>query len=207
MRTKKQKSLKPSRNSDFGGKQLSENKLTQLSLHLETLLEYGINFRDRIITIKNDIDADEFARIDAAMSEMESNSRKSVTIRINSPGGEVYHALAIVGRLRASKCRIITEGYGHVMSAATLILACGDERRMSEYGWFMTHEASYEVKGTHSQIKQTVAQAEKEEVSWASWMQEHSERDLKFWRSVISNKDSYYSPNELLELGVIDEVI
>lgn len=207
MSSHRHKILKPRRNFDFNTKTSADAKVTQLGIHLETLLEHGINFRDRIITITNEIDSDEFLRIDAALSEMESDSRKSVTIRINSPGGTVYDALAIVGRITNSKCKIITEGYGHVMSAATLILACGDERKLSKFAWFMCHEASYAVDGKHTDIKRAVLQAEKEEQHWSKWMEEFSNKDSKFWQKVASEQDTYYSASELLELGIVDEII
>lgn len=204
---KPKKILSPRRNFDFAGKGTVEAKVSQLGIHLETLFERGVNFRDRIITINNEIDSAEFQKIDAGLSEMESDSRKSVTIRINSPGGSVYDALAIIGRLKASKCKIITEGFGHIMSAATLILACGDERRMSKFAWFMIHEASYSVDGKHKEIKAAVAQNEREEIQWAKWMEEFSERDAKFWKKTADEKDTYYTPEELKELGVVDEII
>lgn len=204
---KPKKILSPKRNFDFAGKGTVEAKVTQLGIHLETLFEHGVNFRDRIITINNEIDNNEFQKVDAGLSEMESDSRKSVTIRINSPGGSVYDALAIIGRLKASKCKIITEGYGHIMSAATLILACGDERRISKFAWFMIHEASYAVEGKHKDIKTAVAQNEREEVKWAKWMEEFSQKDAKFWKKTADEKDTYFSPEELKELGVVDEII
>lgn len=207
MKNLKKKIFRPSKNFDFSAKTSVDAKVTQLGIHLETLFEYGVNFRDRIITISTDIDSTVFALVDAALSEMESDSRKAITVRVNSPGGSVYDALAIVGRLKASKCKIITEGYGHIMSAATLILSCGDERRVSKFAWYMIHEASYEVSGKHKDIKTTVAQTEREEIQWARWMEEFSERDFKFWKKTSDEKDTYYTPEELKELGVVDEII
>ena len=103
----------------------------RLELHLKYLFDQAINFKDRVITIDSDIDGELFAWIDAALTELESHSRKAITVRIRSEGGDVYKALAIIGRLKKSKCQIVTEGYGCIMSAATMILACGDIRRIS----------------------------------------------------------------------------
>lgn len=204
---KPKKNQKPRKMFDFSGKQNADAKMTQLGIHLETLLTHGINFRDRIITIKEEIDAELFGRIDAALSEMESDNRRAITIRINSEGGSVYDALAIVGRLKSSKCRIITVGFGAIMSAATLILACGDERKMSDIAWFMHHESQYGVEGSHSQIVDAVAQAEKEENQWALAMEGYSKKDAKFWRKVAKDKNAYFTAQELLDMGVIDELI
>ena len=100
-------------------------------LRLEYLFDQGVNFVDRVIQINEEIGEESFAFIDAALSELERTSKKTITVRINSPGGSVYDALAIVGRLNSSNCRIVTEAYGHVMSAATLLLAAG---RMRSFG-------------------------------------------------------------------------
>ena len=206
-KSQRKKEHKPSRNFDFNGKGHLDAKVTQLGLHLETLFERGVNFKERIITINGEITENTFQLIDSGLSEMESASRKSITIRINSGGGSVYDALAIVGRLRASKCKIITEGFGHIMSAACLILACGNYRKVSTFSWFMTHEASYDFEGKHTAHKNLVVQAEREENQWAKWMAEFTKKDSKFWKNISSSKDTYFTPEELLQLGVIDEVV
>ena len=150
-------------------------------LRLEYLFEQGVNFIDRVIQINEEIDEQSFAFIDAALCELERDSKKSITIKINSPGGSVYDALAMIGRLKASSCRIVTEGYGHIMSAATLLLAAGKKRRISKYCVFMTHQMSYYVGGSHAETKEEVDQVEKQERQWCRWMAELSNKDAEFW--------------------------
>lgn len=182
-------------------------RLATATLHLDCIFDRGVNFKERIITVTNDIEYPLFDIVDAALTEMESESRKAVTIKIHSLGGYVYESLAIVGRLKKSKCKIITEGYGTVMSAATLILACGDERRFSKFGWFMHHESKYEFGGRHSEMKDIVEQGEREEQQWAYWMSKFSNKSEKFWATEGVRKDKYFLAEELLKLGVIDEII
>ena len=182
-------------------------KVTQTALHLEYLFDRGVNFRDRIITLRGDIDEPMFDIVDSALSEMEHDGKSTVTIRLYSEGGSVYEALAIVGRMRKSKCHIVTEGYGAIMSAATLILACGDKRIMSEFCQFMHHECSYEVGGRHTNVKATVDQFEKEERLWAKWMARFSEKSEDFWYDFAQHTDKYFTAEECLELGVADEII
>lgn len=184
-----------------------DNKLTAAAIHLECIFDRGVNFKDRIITLTEEVDFPMFDIVDAALTEMENESRKTVTIRIHSGGGSVYEALAIVGRLKKSKCKIVTEGYGHTMSAATLILACGNVRKFSRFGWFMHHESQYFIEGKHSDHKDYVAQAEREEKQWAKFMAEFSKKSEKFWLTEGSRKDAYFDAGQLLKLGVIDEII
>jgi len=177
-----------------------------VGLNRQYLFEYGVNFKERIITVSDEIAEGSFDLVDAALQEMEAESRKPITIRIKSPGGSVYEAIAMVGRIKASPCKIITEGYGMVMSAATMLLASGATRRVSKYTWFMHHESAYTVGGRHSEVKAYVAQAEREEQVWAIWMAELTGKPAKFWATKGVSVDAYFTAAQLVELGVADEV-
>lgn len=204
---KKSKHLPKHRGDILSGKASNvDTKLTQAALLLEYSFGFKVDFKNRIIVICGEIDSNVFEIVEAAMTEMESQSRKAITFKINSPGGEVYQALAIVGRMRNSKCKIITEGYGHMMSAATMILAAGHQRSASKYSFFMHHESSYSVDGKHSEIKNEVANAEQEEARWSEWMEEFTKKPKKFWKNSGVGTNAYFAADELVELGVIDEV-
>lgn len=161
----------------------------------------------RVILINGEINNQTFAYVDEKLNEFESDGDNFVTVRINSEGGEVYAALAIVGRLKSSRLKIVTEGYGPVMSAATLILACGNHRVMSRYAWFMHHESTVKLKGRISSVIDELEQEKREELSWAVAMAELTNQDLKFWKSKGTRTDLYLSPEQCLELKIIDEII
>lgn len=193
--------------SEVGRNTSVENKLNHQAMLLSYEFDYGIDFKRRVIKITEEIDQTIFDRVDGAMTEMEAQGRGDITIKINSPGGETYHAMAIVGRIKESSCKVVTKGYGHVMSAATLILASGTRKRlMSEDAFLMWHEASYELTGRHSENKATVKQIDREESLWARRMSEHSNRDMKFWLEHGIGKDVYFDTSQLLKLGVIDGI-
>lgn len=181
-----------------------DDRLSHASMLLEYVFKHGIDWRRRIINLTGEIDDDKYELIDQAMTVMEGESRKAITIKINSPGGFTYQALAIVGRLKESKCKIICKGYGEIMSAATVILACADERKVSRYATFMWHEASYGIEDRHSMARDTVYQSDKENVQWAELMAQFSHRDAQFWLDMGDRRDTYYTAEELLELGVAD---
>jgi ATP-dependent Clp endopeptidase proteolytic subunit ClpP len=199
----RRKSLELSKNATI------ENKLTYTAHHLTFWFEKHVNFEDRIIRLTGEVDEEMFDRVDSAMTEFERRGRSTVTIRINSPGGSTYQAMAIIGRLLRSKCDISTEGYGHVMSAATLILACGKEgkRKISQYAWFMHHEASYDMEGKVSEHEATLAQIKKEEKFWCQNMVKFTKRNIKFWETKGVVHDAYFTPEQLISYGVADEII
>ena len=187
---------------------MSDIRLQQAQVNLEYWFGKGVNFQQRIIQITGPIEPGLFDKVDAAMTVLEEDSRKSITIRINSEGGAVYEAMAIVGRLTKSSCQIITEGYGAVWSAATLILACGDKVKMSQFCWWMYHSGSYGDTGTHGHMKQEVAQFDREHKLWAKWMTDLTDhKDAKFWYNLGMHKDEYFTADQLLEKGIIDEII
>ena len=177
------------------------------SLELECLFDRGVDLERRIIWLFEPI-TDELAHfLDAALTELEAKGRSKITIRVKSEGGDVDAARAIVGRIKSCKRHVVTEGYGSIMSAAVLILAAGDSRRLSKFAVVMHHEAShYELEGKQSQIKHYIRQAEFEEAQWAYWMAEFSDKSVEFWSKSGKTYDEYFTPQDCLDMGVVDEV-
>lgn len=177
------------------------------SLRLEYCFEKGINFKDRVIQITGEIEENaSFDWLDAALTEMERGSKKTVTIKINSPGGSVYEALAMVDRIRESKCHIVTKCYGHAMSAAGLILAAGHRRYMGKMSWFMYHEISSGISGSLSEMKDHVDQIEREMKEWARAMAEFSIQPQEYWLDVGHKHDFHLNAEQCLEAGVVDGI-
>jgi hypothetical protein len=80
-----------------------------LELQIDVALRYGIDMGARCIQLIGEIDENTFCYIDSALTLLEGNSKKGITIKINSEGGSLYDALAIVARIRSSKCKVTTE--------------------------------------------------------------------------------------------------
>lgn len=180
-------------------------------------LEYlfdSIDFKNRVIRLSGSVgdsgDEDSphftFREVDAALSELERLSPEPIKIRINSFGGEVYEAQAIVGRITSSSCHITTEGYGAVMSAATLILMCGKKRRLSRFTTCMFHKMTYGIYGTHDDNDDQVKQAAKEQKLWATWYEKYSNKKVRFWMGVMKKKQYYPTPEQMVDFGAVDEL-
>lgn len=174
--------------------------------NFEISIGWNVDIKNRIIRLSEDIDSETFNLIDAGLTELESTSKETITLRISSYGGGVYEALAVIGRMEKSKCRIVTEGYGPIMSAATAILASGKKRLMSRRAWFMHHESSYGVEGRHNEIKQFVKQQDREEQDWAKLMFELTGTPVNMWLTLGKNTDQYFTAEQCLKLNVIDEI-
>lgn len=188
---------------------IPDPKINSLKLNLEVSLEYGIDLHARVIRLYGEVCEYWWDVLDTGLTQMErDNARKTVILRMNSEGGLCYQAQAIIGRIRASSCHIITEGYGPIMSAATLIHAAGDKKRMSRFATYMYHQATFSSLEsiTTSDLKDLAVQTEKERLQWCEFMAELTAQPVEFWEVHSRRKDSYFKPEQLMELGIIDEV-
>jgi ATP-dependent protease ClpP protease subunit len=156
--------------------------------------------------LTEDIEEYHFDFFDTAMTILESQSRAAITIKINSYGGDVHTALAIIGRMQESRCHIHTKGYGKIMSASTAILAAGRKRSISRLSEFMHHEMSYEVGGKHSEILHNVKQAQTLSDRWCTLMFELTGTPIEYWSEMGKGNDHYLTPEICLELNVVDRI-
>ena len=75
-------------------------------------------------------------RVSAALRKI---GNRDVTVRINSPGGDVFEGTAIYQALRKHKARVTVEIMGVAASAASIIAMAGDEISMGLGTWMMIH--------------------------------------------------------------------
>ena len=182
-------------------------KLDRLALNLEYSFNRGVDLDNRIIRLTEDIEEHHFDWFDSALTALESESRRRVTLRISSYGGDVYSALGIIGRMRNSKCLIDTEGYGKIMSASTAILAAGHYRKMSSLTEFMHHESSYDAGyGRESEHNNALKQSQSLSEKWCLLMSELTGIPKQYWLTKGVGKDYYLDAEQCLKLNIVDEV-
>ena len=187
--------------------EIQDSVVTLALFKYETLLKKNIDIDTRTITVCGIINDKMFMNIDSAFSLLEQQGSDPITVRIISAGGYTYEALGIIGRFNRSKCAIHTEGYGHIQSAATLLLAAGKKRSISAECTVMTHQASYAVEGKHRDIVNYVAQASREEMAWAENMAKRTKQDVTYWIKLHrKGLDKYLTSTEAVQLGIADEV-
>lgn len=190
-------------------KKVTELKLSETQLYLDYSLNSGINIKDRVIRITDEITPFTVDIVDTALSEMQRDGRAGITVKICSEGGDVYSALACVDLLRSCRRHITTIGIGSIFSAATLILACGDTRLVGKRAFVMHHEASVHTAPARvSDLDEYVVQLKREERMWAHAMAEFTQyEDADFWMRQAHKKDWYLDSEEAIKYGIADEVL
>lgn len=161
------------------------------------------------IHIIGDIDEDLFARFDHSLSQCEAKKVKTVNVILSSPGGDSTIALAFHDRIKASSCTIHIICYGRAMSAAVLILAAGDTRRMAKNAWVMVHEDTSDLVEGHMRVREATKNINQHiilENQWNNLMAASTTTSPVMWAR-LHKAETYLTAQECLNLGLIDKVL
>lgn len=91
-------------------------------------------------------------RISAALRSIGKND---VTVKVNSPGGDMFEGIAIYNLLRAHPAKVTVEVLGWAASAASIIAMAGDEISMGVGTFMMVHNAWGVVVGNRHDMRDT----------------------------------------------------
>jgi|TARA_B110000858_G_scaffold163246_1_gene188705 ATP-dependent Clp protease protease subunit len=175
--------------------------------------DYGIDIESNIILVQDEIAQgmvfDTISKV--RLLRKINKDLKSVTILLNSPGGDVVETLALIDYIRTIKD---TEGIetnivcrGSAMSAAALLLTAGTGlRAASKHSKIMVHQLSTFNMGKLEDVKSNAKFAEQLEEDCNSIMEECTNKDKKFWKE-NQRTDYFLSAEDALELGIIDKII
>ena len=135
---------------------------------------------------------------------------KVLTLYVNSSGGDLYQAFALIDTMRNSKHVVRTVGIGSVMSAAFLIFTSGDhgERHIAANTGIMCHQFS---GGTDAKFHDLKAEMKENEMLNKK-MVEILKNATGLAPSRIKTKllpasDVYLTAQEAIELGIADHLI
>lgn len=174
---------------------------------IDLCLEHGIDLVNRVITFCGDLEEGYFAIFDFALTRMEKESRKSITIKINTYGGDTHECMALVARIKESNCHIVTKAYGKCMSSGLVLLASGDKRLVSKYCTVMHHPVSYDTGDDKHPVNEAyVKQIAKEEEKRLRYLAEVTETSYAKWKKITNPLDHYLTAEECVEMGIANEV-
>lgn len=177
-------------------------------------MDYGVNLDSGVLFINSDIEDFVFYEVVGKINvilqyrkHMNLDETAPVTIVINSGGGNAYTALAIIDYIRGLSVKVNTIARGRAMSAAALILTCGTgTRAASKNSTIMFHEISSDFFGKSSDVKQSVKHLQVLEESFFILLEETTKKDKTWWKDNCI-KDTYFTPKEAFELGIIDSIL
>lgn len=143
--------------------------------------------------------------------ENTSDVEKTLTLYINSTGGSLNDAFALIDMMKNSKHSIRTIGIGNVMSSAFLIFASGSEgmRYIAKNASILSHQYSDEIgEVKHHDIKSFAKEAEYTNNRMVRLLKECSGLDTTtIKRKLLPPTDVWLTAEELLDLGIADHIL
>ena len=130
-----------------------------------------------------------------------------INLMINSPGGDIYEMFGIIDYIESLDVKVNTICRGRAFSAAAIILVCGTgSRMMSKRSTVMFHQSSSFLGGKMSDITAYLDNVKSLEKVIYGMLAEKTKKDADWWKDKMRN-DMFLTSEELLEIGVIDQII
>lgn len=170
-----------------------------LTIHQEsdaaTVLLYGV-----IGGYWGDIDAVSFAKQIAGIKA------KTIHLRINSPGGDVFEARAMMTALRQHSAHVIGHVDGLAASAATGIAMACDELEVTRGANFMIHNAWTLALGNRHDMAATAKMLDQVDGELAD---DYALRSKQEKAQIVSwmDAETWMTANEAVERGFADRVV
>ena len=170
---------------------------------------YSRLLKERIIFLNGPVEDMMASVICAQLLFLESeNPSKDIFMYINSPGGVVTSGMAIYDTMEYIRPDVSTVCIGQAASMGSLLLTAGaaGKRHCLPNSRIMTHQPSGGFQGQATDIEIHA----KEIISLRSRLnkiyEKHSGKSLKQIEKIME-RDTFMSPDEAKEMGLIDEVV
>lgn len=132
---------------------------------------------------------------------------KVLTMYINSDGGYLSDAFALIDIMKSSAVPIRTVGIGSIASAGFLIFSAGTkgQRFIAKNTSIMCHQFSGGNEGKYHDIKAQMRESDLTNERMVELLKETTSLDAKTIKSkLLPPSDVYLTPSELISYGVAD---
>lgn len=141
------------------------------------------------------------------LQALKLESGDQLTVRINSPGGNMFEGFAIHNYLRTSKAKVIVRIDGVAASAASLIAVAGDIVEMPENAMLFIHNPWMYTAGNASQMRKTADDLDQMGASAStSYLRKAGDKlDNKTLQTML-DEETWLSAEESVKYGLADVV-
>lgn len=129
-----------------------------------------------------------------------------LTVKVDSPGGDVYAGLSILTALRSHPHNITVIIEGLAASAASFIaVGASDELIMSPNSEIMIHDAMIMAGGNAAELQRTIADLNRVSDNIASIYAAKAGGTASKWRKLME-QETWFSDQEALDIGLVDRI-
>ena len=173
---------------------------------------YGLDVKHRSIFLTSDLEDEETSNVIKGLYLLDNQSQeiKPIELRISSYGGDICNMMAIHDATRTIQSPVYTTGIGKVMSAAVLLVACGDKGNRwagANTSWMVHEPWSDWGEKKMGSVRADLAFTKKLWSGWYQLMEKYTAKDAKFWRRLCQKDgDYFFSTDQACEWGIIDHI-
>ena len=138
------------------------------------------------------------------------NRPKQIKMLINSPGGEVPSAFALIDTMKGSKIPIYTYGLGEIASCGLLTFMAGQKgnRYITRNTAILSHQFSWGTIGKEHELMASV----KEFNNTSQRIIEHYKRctgqtEATIKKYLLPAEDVWLTPKEAIKYGIADHIV
>ena len=145
-----------------------------------------------------------------AYENMIEEDGKILTLYINSFGGSLYDAFALIDVMNASKHPVSTVAIGSIFSAAFLIFISGakNHRIISKNAGIMCHQFSDSSEGKYHDIKAAAKEYELSNGKMLEIVRDASGLDSRTIKSkLLGPSDAWLTSEELINYNLADRIL
>lgn len=146
------------------------------------------------------VSAEQLAR---EISALDSN--RALTVRINSPGGNIYDGVAILNSLRSHPGKVTVVVDGIAASAASVIAMGGDEIVMARNSEMMIHNGRAIATGGAEDMRKMADRLDQVNANMATIYADKAGGTADEWRAIMA-AETWYSAEEAVTAGLADRV-
>ncbi|MFA6927195.1 MAG: head maturation protease, ClpP-related [Bacteroidales bacterium] len=131
---------------------------------------------------------------------------KNITVRINSPGGDVFDGVAIFNALKDHDARVTTKIEGLAASMASIVALAGDEVQAHKNAMYMIHDPWVLAAGNQYDLREIADILGKIGVNMLDIYYDKSnigKRELK----AMMKEETWFTAAEAKDRGLIDTVL
>lgn len=128
-----------------------------------------------------------------------------ISLRLNSPGGDVFDGIAIMNALRNHPANVTVHIDGLAASIASVIAMGGDHIVMAPNAQMMIHDAHTIQVGNAADLRKTADLLDKASDNIASVYANRAGGSIENWRDVMRD-ETWFSAEEAVAAGLADEV-
>ena len=137
---------------------------------------------------------------------LNSQRGKAITLRINSPGGDVFDGLAMHSLLKTWPTPVTAQIDGLAASAASVVMLGASSINMVRGAFVMVHNAWGVSVGNANDMRDFASVLDQIDGNLADLYAAKSGAEAKVWRDIMS-AETWFNADQAVEAKIVDTVI